>query len=60
MLKGLERKPYDGWIRPLALFSLEKMKLRVDLIAVYSIFTSGSRVSGTDLFSVVASDRAMP
>lgn len=60
MVKGQEGKPYDDWIRPLVLFSLEMRRLRGDLIAVYNTLTSGSRVAGIDLFSVVASDRDMP
>lgn len=36
MVKGLEGKLYEEWLRSLELFSLETRKLTGDLIAVYS------------------------
>ena len=42
MVKGLEGKIYEGWLRSLGLFCLEKRRLRGALIAVYSLLRVGS------------------
>lgn len=39
--KGLEEKMYEEQLRSLDLFSLQKRKLRGDLITIYSFFTRG-------------------
>ena len=57
MVKGLERKTYEEWLRSLGLFSLEKRRPRGDLIAAYSFLVRGSGGAGADLFSLVTSDR---
>ncbi|KAJ7421563.1 hypothetical protein BTVI_17766 [Pitangus sulphuratus] len=57
MVKGLEGKLYEKQLRSLGLFSLEKRRLRTDLIEVYNFLLRGRGVVCTDLFPEVTSDR---
>ena len=57
MIRGLEHLSYEGRLRELGLFSLEKRRLQGDLIAAFQYLKGAYKKAGEGLFTRACSDR---
>jgi len=57
LVKELEGVSYEDQLRTLGLFSLEKTRLRGDLITLYSFLGRGSGEGGAEIFCLASSKR---
>ena len=57
MMKGLEHLPYEDRLRQLGLFSLEKRRLRGDLIVAFQYLEGAYKQEGNQLFTRVDNSR---
>jgi len=57
MIRGLEHLSYEDRLRELGLFSLDKRRLRGDLIAAFQYLKGAYRIDGENLFNKGCCDR---
>uniref|UniRef100_A0A803TNU8 Multidrug resistance-associated protein 1 n=1 Tax=Anolis carolinensis TaxID=28377 RepID=A0A803TNU8_ANOCA len=60
MIKGLENKPYEERLKELGMFSLQKRRLRGDMIAMYKYVKGSHREEGASLLPMLYSPKKAP
>ena len=58
MTRGLETKPYEERLTELGMFSLEKRRLRGEMIALFKYLKDCHTEEGQDIFSIIPVCRA--
>ena len=53
MIRGLKTKPYEDRLKELGMFSLEKRRLRGDMIAFFKYLKGCHTEEGQDLSSII-------
>ena len=53
MIRGLETKSHEEQLKELGMYSLEKRRLRRDMIALFKYFEGSHTEEGQDLFLII-------
>ena len=57
LIPGLARLSYEEWLKETGLYTLERRRLRGDMIEIFKIMKGAEKISADELFNRVDSDR---